>query len=158
MSTNNENNNKTELGELMSLIFPGYEEFQLDSVTPAITGENRLSFMIVCNDDAKEAFLETEEIFAQVFLSAEEDLGRQGFDLNLKFEFTFPLFELQFFATIEGDNARQQKAFTDLLTKVEQFIIWVVDKDKNIVKILQVAWDAEGQSQIIDKILNSTSS
>lgn len=158
MATNNEDNNENELGELMSRIFPGYEEFQLDSVTPAITGENRLSFMIVCNDDAKEAFLDTEEIYAQVFLSTEEDLGREGSDLNLKFEFTFPLFKLQFFATIEGDNARQQKVFTDLLTKVEQFIIWVVDKDKGILKILQVAWDAEGQSQIIDKILNDSSS
>ena len=157
MSTNIENKG-IELGELMSRIFPGHEEFLIDSVTPAITSGNRLSFMIVCNDDAKGAFLETEEIYAQVFLSAEENMRGQGFDLNLRFEFTFPVFELQFFATIEVDNTRQQKVFVDLLTKVEQFIVWVVDKDKSILKILQVAWDAEGQLEIINKILNGSGS
>lgn len=147
-----------ELAELMSRIFPGHEEFQVDSVTPAITGENRLSFMIVCNEEAKEAFLETEEIYAQVFLSSEKNMRGHGLDLSLRFDFTFPLFELQFFATIEGDNARQQKVFADLLTEVEQFFVWVVDEDKSILKILQVTWDNKGQSEIIDKILKDFSS
>ncbi len=158
MSSINENNNEVELSELMSLIFPGHEGFLLDSVTPAITGEDRLSFMIVCNDEAKEAFLEIEEIYAQVFLSAEENIRGKGLNLNLRFNFTFPVFELQFFATVDGDNSKQQKVFAELLTKVEQFIVWIVDEDKSILKILQVSWDKDRQLEKIDKILSGSSS
>jgi len=42
-----------------------------------------------------------------------------------------------------------------LLTQVDQFIVWVVDEDKSIVKILQAAWDMEGQSEILEKVLQS---
>ncbi|KUO58308.1 MAG: hypothetical protein APF84_05615 [Gracilibacter sp. BRH_c7a] len=155
MSSIDQDNKENELEELMSRVFPGYEEFQLDSVTPAITGENKLSFMIVCNDEAKSTFLEAEEIYIQVFLSTEESLAGQGLNLNLRFEVTFPLFKLQFFATIEGENTRQQKVLASLLTQVDQFIVWVVDEDKSIVKILQAAWDMEGQSEILEKVLQS---
>lgn len=149
--------NDKDLVEIMGKVFPGYEEFKPDSVTPAITGGDRLSFMIVCNDEAKKSFQETEDIFSQLFLDTTDGTKGFGLDLNLRFEFTFPAFKLQFFAVIEGKNVCQQHSFAKLLQEVDRFIIWLVDEEKSIINVLQVAWDIGEQSEIVEKVLDGLS-
>lgn len=140
--------------ELMSRVFPGYKEYPLDSVTPSITGNNRVSFLVVCNEEAVRSFSETEEIYAQLFLSNEDNRKGQGKDLHLRLEFSFPLYQLQFFAAIECDNSAQQKNFARVLAGVDQFIIWLVDQEKNLLKVLQAAWDKSGQQEVLAEILS----
>ena len=142
-----------EIIEVMARVFPGYERFKVDSVTPAITGGDRLSFMIVCNEEAKQSFLEAEDIFAEIFLDAADSPRGNGLDLNMRFEFTFPLYKLQFFAVIKGENRGQQLSLAKILQEVDMFILWLVDENKSLINVLQVPWDIEKQADTVDKVL-----
>lgn len=140
--------------ELMSRVFPGYEEYPLDSVTPSITGNNRLSFLVVCNDEAAKSFSETGEIYVQLYLSTGDNKKGRGKDLYLRLEFSFPLYQLQFFAVVEGDNFVQQQNFARVLAETDQFIIWLVDQEKQLLNVLQAPWDKSGQQEVLAEILS----
>lgn len=139
--------------EIMTKVFPGYEQLPEDSVTPSISGHDQvvISFLIVCNDEAALDFMQTDEIAADVFASVSDNRTGAGLDLNLRFEFTFELFTLQFFTTVEA-SAEQQSHFVGLLHDVDFFVVWLVDKDKNLLKILQVRWDKERERQALEAL------
>lgn len=142
-----------QLKNLMAQVFPGYEAFCIDSVTPSVTGDSSVvSFMIVCNEEASRDFTEYNDISAEVVASVDENKRGNGKDLTLRFEFSFPVFSLQFFTTIEGENYGQQKEFVRVLSSIDFFIIWLVDKEKNLLKVLQVEWDKEGHKEILMKL------
>lgn len=145
-----------QITEIMAQLFPGYENFQVHSVTPSIYGERDnpvVSFMIVCNDEAVQDFSRGEEIYVEVITSLEENKNGSGYDLHMRFEFIFPLFKLQFFTAVEGDNREQQKHFAEVLNKVDKFVIWLVDKEKNLVSVLQTGWDFESNKKVLEKLL-----
>ncbi len=147
MSTPDEN---LQIKDLMSQVFPGYKEFKVDSVTPSITGvEPLVSFMVVCNDESSHDFLQTDEISVEVIPSVDD----QNQDLHLRLEFTFPLFSLQFFTKVDADNPRRGE-FARVLTQVEYFVIWVVDKDKELLKVLKVSWDRKQNKEILQKVID----
>jgi hypothetical protein len=149
----------SELIALMAQVFPGYESFAPDSVTPSITGQGSLvSYLVVCNDEAARDFREQEEIAAVVVPSVQPSRKGQGQDLVLRLEFSFPWFSLQFFTAVEGENSEQQKEFARILTAVDFFIIWVVDKDKNLLKVLQVKWEKEKYLDVLNKIQGAETS
>ncbi len=53
-------NEDRQIKELMAQVFPGYDDFGVDSVTPSITGEEPVvSFMVVCNEEAAGIFWTT---------------------------------------------------------------------------------------------------
>lgn len=142
-----------QLKGLMAQVFPGYEAFGIDSVTPSITGGGAIvSFLIVCNEEASCEFRKNEELAVEVVASLEDSLRSKGKDLNLRFEFSFPLFSLQFFTTVEAENAAQQRNFAHILTEIDSFVIWLVDKDKNLLKVLQVKWDKKAHKKILAQI------
>lgn len=143
----------TQLKDLMAQVFPGYEDFFIDSVIPSVTGESPVvSFMIVCNEEASQDFRDNEDISAEVVASIAENRRGMGKDLALRVEFSFPVFSLQFFATIEGENSKQQREFARILTEIDYFIIWLVDNEKNLLKVLQVEWDKEVYKEILMKL------
>lgn len=147
MSTTDEN---LQIKDLMSQVFPGYKEFKVDSVTPSITGEEPLvSFMVVCNDEASQDFLQTDEISVEVIPSVDD----QNKDLHLRLDFTFQLFSLQFFTKVDADNPRRGE-FARVLTQVEFFVIWLVDKDKELLKILKIDWDHDLNKEILLKVID----
>jgi len=145
-----------EIKELMSQVFPGHQEFLADSVTPSITGtiDNPVvSFMVVCNEEASKDFRENEDISVEVVGSIKDNKRDLGKDLILRFEFAFPVFSLQFFTAIEGENAKQQSDFARILMETDYFIIWLVDQDKNLLKVLQVDWNNESHMEILKNII-----
>lgn len=144
-------NQSQQIKELMTQVFPGYNDFGADSVTPSITGEEPLvSFMIVCNDEAAKDFLENQEISVEVMPNFVESRNGQGQDLYLRFEFAFPLFTLQFFTAVEAGNP-QQTDFIRVLTEVDFFVVWLVNKEKELLKVLKVNWDKDKHREILLK-------
>jgi len=143
-----------ELTALLGQVFPGYEDFAVDSVTPSITGQGQVvSYLVVCNEEAARDFQEHKEIGVEVVPSIRPNKKGQGQNLILMVEFSFDWFSLQFFTAVDGENREQQKEFARILTQVDFFIIWLVDKDKNLLKVLQVKWDKEKYQDILRQLL-----
>ena len=143
-----------QLNKVMEQVFPGYRQFKLESITPSIFGEREkpvISFMVVCNDEAARDFRNEDEVYIEIAPAIEEKDG--GFDFLMKFELIYPLYQLQLFMAIEKENREQQRSFVDALSKVDIFVLWMVDKDKNIIKILQTKWDYAISKEILDKLL-----
>lgn len=148
MSSTNEDN---QIQELMAQIFPGCENFSVDSVTPSITGEEPvISFMVVCNEEAARDFLDNNEISVEVIPDFAENDGGNGPDLHLRFEFVFPLFTLQFFTAVEAANP-QQADFISVLSEVDFFVVWLVNTEKKLLKVLKVNWDKAKYREILFK-------
>lgn len=148
--------NDQQMKELMSKIFPGYEDFMTGTVTPSITGTQDnpvVSFMIVCNDEASKYFSEFQDISAEVVAEVSDNKKGLGQDLFLRLEFAFPVFSLQFFTAVEGENAEQQKHFARVLMEIDYFVMWLVDKDKNLLTVMQVEWDSEKHKEILTNII-----
>lgn len=142
-----------QMRDIMSQVFPGHEEFAPDSVTPSITGTEDnpvVSFMVVCNQEATKDFRENQEISVEVVGTVIDNKRGVGKDLVLRFDFSFPVFSLQFFTAVEGENARQQSDFARILMEVDYFIIWLVDQDKRYLKVLQVEWDNEKHKEVLE--------
>jgi hypothetical protein len=145
-----------QMKELMFQVFPGYEDFGVDSVTPSISGkEPVVSFLVVCNDEVSHDFLENQDISVEVIASSSKNKLGQGKDLHLRFDFTFPVFSLQFFAVVEGGNAKQQRDFASALLKVDFFIVWLVNQEKNLLKVLKVQWDKNHYEKILEDLLEN---
>ncbi|NLI91969.1 MAG: hypothetical protein GX434_07090 [Peptococcaceae bacterium] len=145
------NQEDKQMKELMGQIFPGCEDFKIDSVTPSISGQDPIvSFLVVCNDEASKDFMENQEVSVEVIPSVDEkqDLGM---DLNLRIEFSFPVFSLQFFTTVQGENPRQGD-FARVLSIVDFFVVWLVDKNKDVLKVLKVQWDAKKYQEILSAL------
>lgn len=149
------NEDLKQLNDIMAMVFPGYEDFSVDSVVPSISGEPPVvSLMIVCSQEASGNFGENKEILAEVSADVVNSSKETGYDLNIKVEFSFPLYNLQFFAVIEGEEQDEQRDFARLLTEIDYFIIWLVDGQKNLLSVLQVAWNKEVHKEILGKIID----
>jgi hypothetical protein len=145
------NSDDQQMKDLMAQVFPGYEEFRADSVTPSITGKDQvISFLVVCNEEAAKDFRENQEFSVRVLASVNEN--KAGYkDLNLCFDFAFPVFNLQFFTTVLGENAKQ-KDFVRALLTVDFFVLWLVDQDKDLLKILKVDWEKDKYEEILAEL------
>jgi hypothetical protein len=152
MSSNVE---QIEMKDLMGQVFPGYEDFGVDSVTPSITGKDPIvSFLVVCNQEASHDFEVNEDISVEVTPSVRENKGGQGKDLILRFEFSFPVFSLQFFTAVEAQNGDQQQEFARILSRVDFFVVWLVDEEKKLLKVLKIEWDKDKNQKILGDFFN----
>jgi hypothetical protein len=79
-----------------------------------------------------------------------ENRNGQGQDLHLRFEFAFPFFTLQFFTAVEAGNP-QQTDFIRVLTEVDFFVVWLVNQEKDLLKVLKVNWDKDKHREILLK-------
>lgn len=139
--------------DLVQQIFPDIIKYPINSITPVI-GKNKdsiiVSMFILGDDFMLQDFRENSEIETKI--SCTSKIEKAFKSLSIRFDFLFktghPVFECKF----TNENLSVSKEILEALTKVNEFIVWVIDKEYKVLKVLHLDWDYEIHKNIINNI------
>lgn len=147
---------------LMEKIFTRFREYPMNSMTPALStnvdGKEVVSMLILGDDYMVQDFKQDTEGRVDIKISCytERNQHNIGKDLVVRIDFYYPTGHPIFETVLYGDLAKGQKEFIEALKTVDKVVVWVADKDREAIKVMQLEWDYKAHADILDKLLEDS--
>lgn len=150
------------LQKILNEVFPKNKEYSINSLTPTVLDDGRkvvISFLAVLDDYMIQNFIfdKNSKVDIKISTYLERNKYNIGKDLAMRFDFYYPTGHPMLETVIYGDLKDKQKSFVKALRQVDEFIFWVVDKDTQVKKVMQVNWDSNKSKDTLDEICPSKS-
>jgi hypothetical protein len=152
------NKDKKRLQALMGKVFPRYREYPIYSMIPALdSDEDRVvvSMLITGDDMMLQDFKADTEGRADVetICYTEKNEHGVGKDLVIRIDFFYPTGNPTFKAVIYGDLLDLQKDFVKALSKVNELVVWVADKNRKVLNVMELDWDYIAHKPVLEQFL-----
>lgn len=152
------NQDKKMFQEHMEIMFPRMGEYITDSMTPVL-GKNVVSndpviHMLILGSDVEE-FDNNEDVMIETSVYLEENKNKIGKDVVIRLDFFFKNEHPYFETVIYGDLLSVQTQFIEALKKVDTLYIWVANKEREFVKLIELDWDYNCHKDMFNTVLQS---
>jgi hypothetical protein len=146
---------ENEMNRLLDMLFPGREDFLEGQIIPSLYGDPNpiVSLMLVLDEEAASYFANAEEVLAGVSAGVRHETD--GLDIYLQVDIERPeAAELQFFTIVPGGEGARR--FALCLTHVDNILLWLVDKEQNLLQTFQAPWDWTKQAPALTQLTESS--
>ncbi|MFW6047013.1 MAG: hypothetical protein ACOCP4_04420 [Candidatus Woesearchaeota archaeon] len=140
----------------MERIFPRHTIYPMNSMTPSV-GESKdgptISFLLLGDDDLIQDFIKdtSGRVNIETSIYTEENKKGIGKDLVIRFIFMYPTGQPICETVLYGDLAEEQKRFIEDMKKVDRFLIFVSNKNHQLVKVIELDFDYKSHLDILNK-------
>ena len=126
-------------------MFPHYRSYPVNAMVPALINgpKGPRVAMLAVGDETVVGHLSSELATDRPVALAYLEDNRYGIgrDLVLRFELACPDGAVALEASVPGDEQKGQALVLDALQSPQEIGIFVVDEERNLVKILKADWD-----------------
>ncbi len=142
--------------EVMEMLFPEWYEYALNSLTPMVTEHNNpkhpivLSLLFISDDDKAQAFQsEPKEGNTEIETTLYIEEHQSGKDLIMQLDFICLDGNPVMKTVIGRDRVIGQSEFIKILNKVDNFYLFIADKQGKLLKVKQVEWNQEEYDEVL---------
>lgn len=148
---------KKQLKELLYEIYPTFDEFFPNTMTPAIFKakiDNGLRVSFLAYGDKKQLKnFQDQDLDIEVSMHCKPNQDKVGEDLIVRLDLIHKLGHPVFGSVVYGNAPLHQKAFIQALKEVDYLYFWIVTHpDKELLIILKVPFDWEEHKEVLDKL------
>jgi hypothetical protein len=143
---------------ILEKIFPKYREYPVNSMMPTVGYNSNgyiASMLIIVDDFMLEDFKKdkSDKVDLEIDCCTKRNSNGIGKDLIIRFDFYFKTGHPVFKTIVYGDLLDDQKRFIEGLKQVNDIMIWILDKDYNIFRVLNTDWNYEEHKDILEPLL-----
>jgi Ca2+-binding EF-hand superfamily protein len=148
-----------KLQDLMKKLFPQIKKYPMNSMTPNISrdDDNKIvvSMLALADDEMIQDFVKDTDgkVDIEINCYLEKNKNNIGRDLVIRFNFYYPTGHPIFESVIYGDLLDRQKDFIEALMRVDNIMVWVVDKHHKVRKVIQTTWDYRPSAKLFNELL-----
>ena len=142
--------------EVMEMLFPEWNEYALNSLTPMVTEHNNpkhpivLSLLFISDDDKAQAFQsEPKEGNTEIETTLYIEEHKLGKDLIMQLDFICLDGNPVMKTVIGGDRVIGQSELIKILYKIDNFYLFIADKRGKLLKVKQVEWSQEEYDEVL---------
>lgn len=154
---------KKRIKKIMDKVFINNKEYPINAIIPSISadknGRSIISMLILADDNNLKHFLENmnDEADVEITTYLRDNYKNMGKDLIMRLHFYYktgsPLYE----ALIPGELMDTQKDFIKALQIVNEFYVWIANRNREPEKIIRVSWDYNYAKDILEDLLKEYS-
>ncbi len=143
--------------EMMKL-FPSVHSLPINSVAHTLYYKSPahpvLTFLIIGNNDKLMPFIidPVAEVHTRASAYAQPNKYGKGKDLVIRFEFALSEGIAIFETILVGDDPDWMRTYVSALKKMDSFMVWIVDAQRNVLKVLRTNWDYKMHKHILKSL------